>query len=184
MTKLHLFDLDDTLIVGYMSRPDKDFAAVELLPGRYERWAQIRQATGNQMAIVTNQGGVAFGYQGEADVQRKFCTVAAQLNYGELRLYDGSPAPRLFSTGPGVRPGTLTIFVCYYDVRGKFPYNDRTQAHRRKPSPTMIGEAMDVYGTVHMLFVGDRDEDEQAARAAGIKFRWAERFFSVSGGSI
>jgi D-glycero-D-manno-heptose 1,7-bisphosphate phosphatase len=173
----HLFDLDGTLIRSYMDRPDKDFHAVELLPGVAEKWATLREQTGNNLAIITNQAGVAFGYVSEGDVQRKLCAVGAALGYGWIELHDGSDEPQTLDTNARHASGVLRIYVCYGDIRSKDArYQD---ASRRKPSGTMIREAARIEGyTNYILMVGDRPEDEQAARAAGVAFAWAKDFFA------
>src|SRR6476469_321121 len=95
----YAFDLDGTLIRSYMDRPDKDFAAVELLPGVIEKWKYLRWSTGNNLSIVTNQGSVAFGYNTEADVRHKLCAVGAALGYGWIELHDGCAEPLELDTG-------------------------------------------------------------------------------------
>lgn len=173
----HLFDLDGTLIRSYMDRPDKDFDAVELLPGVAERWARLRANTGNNLAIITNQAGVAFGYQTEAQVEQKLATVGAALGYGWVELHDGSDEPRSIVAGGKHVAGVLHIHVCYNDARSSDPrYQD---ASRRKPSGAMLREAFEIDGHTHAaLMVGDRPEDEQAAREAGVAFRWADQYFA------
>lgn len=170
----HMFDLDGTLIESYMDRPDKAFAPVVLLPGVAERWAYLRSETGNNLAIITNQAGVAYGYNSKDDVRRKLCVVGAALGYGWIKLHEGDE-PLTLSTG-AKQPGVLMIFVCY-DKSGP----------RRKPSAGMLDESMRFAGygsgsrpnyTQYVLYVGDRPEDEQAAQNAGVPFQWAERFFN------
>jgi D-glycero-D-manno-heptose 1,7-bisphosphate phosphatase len=57
--------------------------------------------------------------------------------------------------------------------------NPRWQTDWRKPLPGMLVEAMKDAGVApeETLFVGDREEDRQAASAAGCAFRWAKDFF-------
>lgn len=175
----HLFDLDGTICVSYMDREDKAFAPVELLPGVAEKWAHLRQATGNNLAIITNQAGVAFGFVSEADVQRKLCAVGAALGYGWVELHDGSAESVTLDTKAVDVKGVLQIYVCYNDSRSSDPrYQD---ASRRKPSGAMIREAFEIGGyTQFALMVGDRPEDEQADADAGIPFQWAQEFFNAA----
>jgi len=176
----HMFDLDGTLIRSYMDRPDKNFAAVELLPGVAERWAHLRSTTGNNLAIITNQAGVAFGYNSEADVQRKLCAVGAALGYGWIELHDGSAEPIELDTNARKVAGVLRVYVCYTHPKASIEQyrDDVLTSDRRKPSPAMIHEAYQKEGyTQFGLFVGDSSEDEKAARNAGIAFQWAEEFF-------
>lgn len=55
----------------------------------------------------------------------------------------------------------------------------RMEDDRRKPRPGMIQDAMrDFEAEIEeTLYVGDRDEDQAAARAASVDFCWAEEFF-------
>jgi D-glycero-D-manno-heptose 1,7-bisphosphate phosphatase len=174
----YCFDLDGTLITGYTDRPDKDFAAVKLLPGVLEMWNHLHWKTGNSLSIITNQGGVAFGYHSEADVQRKLCAVGAELGYGWIELHDGAGAAIDLDTGLKHNPhGVLQVFVCYGDARSPVPhYRD---ASRRKPSGAMIRESMATQHETQATFVGDRPEDEAAAADAGVTFQWANAFFEA-----
>lgn len=174
----YLFDLDGTIIKKFMDLPDRDFTAVELLPGVLETWRCLRYETGNNLGIISNQGGVAFGYQTEADVIRKFARVARALGYGHIEVHYGAGEPlETFSEGRGGE-GVLAFWVCYADARSPDPrYNDPAQVARRKPSGAMIREAIAWDNDGDPLFVGDRSEDEAAARNAGVPFRWAEEFF-------
>lgn len=183
----HLFDLDGTLIEGYMDRADKDFSVVNLLPNVLTKVKHLKWNTGNNIAIVTNQAGVAFGYNTEEDVQRKLCAVGAALEYGWIELHDGSAEPITLDTGARgeLGRGVLQIYVCYEHPKAKLPqYQENYDApteNRRKPSPNMIREAFEIGGyTQYCLMVGDRPEDEAAAKNAGVPFQWAKDFFNAS----
>lgn len=172
---LYLFDLDGTLISSYMSRPDKNFHAWELLPGRAETLAALRRE-GHTIALVSNQAGVAFGKVSVEDARRKFGDVASSLGFAQIRLNEGGrPAIKRLSWGRSILP----IFVCYADARSRDPRWQRG-AERRKPSGAMIREAMAAHPAAAadgVLYVGDRPEDAQAAADAGVSFAWAEAFF-------
>lgn len=160
---LYLFDLDGTLISSYMDAPGRKYDNWHVLPGRVERLAELR-ARGDTIAIVTNQGAVAFGYVDEQHAWFKIHEAARQC---------------------GLYPDETRTYACFHDVRGKPPYNDRHQAARRKPSGQMIREAMADHGLsadnpqerLQVLFVGDRGEDQEAARRAGVRFQWTRDFF-------
>lgn len=156
---LYLFDLDSTLISGYMDSPDKDFNTWHVLPGRRERLASLLDQ-GDKIAIITNQGGVAFGFVDEQTAWMKIYEAARQC---------------------GLPPDMIRTYACFHDTRGKAPYNDPAQAARRKPSGAMIREAMHDYpeaAALGVLMVGDREEDRQAAKDAGVSFQWSHIFFS------
>lgn len=176
---LYLFDLDGTLISGYMDNPDRNFHAWQLLAGRQEMISRL-VAEGHQIGIVTNQAGVAYGFVSEDDVKNKFRLVGAQLGFATIEICDGGErgAHWLTDCAAPITPRALPIYVCY-DKAGP----------RRKPSGAMIGEAIrdemiDYYNheteefeDVPTLFIGDRPEDAGAARDAGVRFAWAEEFF-------
>lgn len=157
---LYLFDMDGTLIENYMDSPnrDKDYDKVELLPGRRERLHKLWQ-NGNKLGIVTNQGGVAFGYVTHEQAQSKIERVVAML---------GVP---------------MSLHYCFSDRRGKVPWNSPQDADRRKPSGAMILEAMqrhEISMGQQVIMVGDRPEDCDAAENAGVEFEWADDFFAES----
>jgi D-glycero-D-manno-heptose 1,7-bisphosphate phosphatase len=151
-----IFDLDGTLIEGYMDRRDKYFALVRVLPGRREKLATL-QAAGVVIAIATNQGGVAFGFVTESQVQRKLAAVLTAL----------------------ALPTDTHVAVCYSHPKAKVAQYRRDDP-RRKPGGGMIRELSAATGVTlsDVLYVGDRPEDKQAAAAAGVSFRWAEDFFA------
>jgi len=172
---LYLFDLDSTLIAGYMDRPDKAYAPVDLLPGRAERLAQLR-SRGDDVAIISNQGAVAFGFVTEQDVIAKLALVAKALGFASIWLFDGGTHMRIGWEAPA-----LACHVCYSDSRSKnAQYRRPDDVARRKPSGQMIREAMaesPEAASLGVLFVGDREEDYEAAKDAGVPFQWAHVFF-------
>lgn len=158
---LYLFDLDGTLISGYMDNPDRDYHTWQVLPGRSEKLIQLAVA-GHDIAIVTNQGGVAFGFIDEQTAWMKIYEAARRC---------------------GLPPDTIRTYACFHDPRGKPPYNDPKESARRKPSGRMIQEAMydaNIFNPAEVLFVGDRPEDESAAKDARVPFQWADLFFKES----
>lgn len=164
---LYLFDMDDTLISGYMGNADRDYDEWMVLPGRKAALNRLLMR-GDTICIVTNQGGVAFGHVTEEQADRKIEKVLRSLGLFNPR-WDGSPRPP-------------QVYACYSDVRGRAPWNSEEDAARRKPSGAMIREAMSDYpqaAALGVLMVGDRPEDEAAAQDAGVPFQWAYVFFKV-----
>lgn len=159
---LYVFDLDDTLIDGYVKRHPYD--RVEPLPGRVDKLDELLNA-GHDIAIVTNQGGVAFGYNTEDQFHSKIYTA-------------------LFKLGLSI---TTRYAVCFSDWRSNDKrYNKPEDCARRKPSGAMIHEVMRHFGILPqapdtladlVLYVGDRPEDQQAAANADVPFMWAWEFF-------
>jgi histidinol-phosphate phosphatase family protein len=110
---------------------------------------------GWRIVIITNQGGVAFGYLTEAEAH---VTHQAVLDALPVEV-DAS-------------------YLCPHHPRGTVP---RYAKHcpNRKPAPGAILDALERFEArpQDCLFVGDRDTDRQAATAAGVPFRWARNFF-------
>lgn len=168
---LYLFDLDGTLIEAYMDRPEgeRDYAAVVPLPGRIHTISRLRMQ-GHTCCIVTNQGGVAYGFVTEDEADDKLTRVQRL-----FRLHD----PR--QSGDGF---PRVIFACYSHPNGRAPWNDPIDAARRKPSPSMIIEAARLHGfhsPESVTFIGDRPEDEQAAQAAGVAYIGPDGFAEFFG---
>jgi len=162
---LYLFDLDGTLISGYMDNPDKNYDTWEVLPKRKAMLNKLLMR-GDTICIVTNQGGVAFGYVTEDQANAKIDQALRKLGIFNPR-WDGSPRPP-------------QVYACYSDVRGAAPWNDPIDDARRKPSGAMIREAIADYpqaAALGVLMVGDRPEDEASAVDAGVPFQWAHIFF-------
>ena len=158
---LYLFDIDGTVISAYMETRNKRIENWKVLPGRREKLAEL-VAGGHTVALITNQGAVAFGYVTEGAVKAKLSQVRHELGIASCRCY-----------------------VCFADVRATLPqYADPEQAARRKPSGAMLLEAMrDAgVGAADTLMVGDRPEDAQAAANAGVAFQWANDFFGDAEG--
>lgn len=162
---LYLFDLDGTLISGYMDNPDKDYDRWDVLPGRKARLQQLL-LQGNTCCIVTNQGGVAFGHVTEYQADAKIGDAVRRLGLAPVR-----------SDGELKR----IVFACYHHEKGTVePWNNPIAARRRKPNPDMLIEAIWEHADAArfgVLMVGDREEDQQAAQAASIPFQWAHVFF-------
>ena len=154
---LYLFDLDGTLITPYMDNADKAYDVWSVLPGRRERLAALLSA-GHQVAIVTNQAGVAFGFISEADAERKIAQAIKALGL----------------------PTSTPVAVCYAHEKSRDPrYNAPDACARRKPAPGMLLELMAQSGVSadQAVMVGDLGSDEEAARAAGVRFVLADAFF-------
>lgn len=155
---LIMFDLDGTLITSYMDLPDRDYHTWQVLPGRRERLAAL-MAAGHQLGIATNQAGVAFGHVSEAEVHARLRDVVRALG-----LPADTPALACFGH-PNARIGR---------------YRRAEQIRCRKPDGHMLREIMAHYPAAAaegVIYVGDRPDDEGAARDAGALFALAEPFF-------
>lgn len=177
---LYLFDLDGTLITSYMDTAGRDYDNWQLLPGRREKIAYL-VAAGHQIGIITNQGGVAYGFVDEEQVARKLMRIAAGLGFRQIRIQDGASDEddvrwRTTSNEAPISPRTLPIFVSYGAGERHKPSGAMLDEARREAMPDYIGDDGE-FLDVPMLFIGDRPEDLAAALAAGVDFAWAEAFF-------
>lgn len=167
---LIMLDLDGTLIEDALHDLPVDgggtklgrlqhqqFTDARLKPNVYDRLKEFAK-DGDSFAIVTNQGGVALGFHTQAEVYQRIANTVAQLAFFWGRPWSLHVAWMLPS---GYVPG--------------FKGDDG-----RKPARDMLLRAMGAadYKTFEdVVMVGDRDEDEKAAEAAGVTFTPAYQFF-------
>jgi HAD superfamily hydrolase (TIGR01662 family) len=165
-TKLWLFDADGTLrrcTVPGQPCPNKP-GEWELIPEAVE-FLRLINWDEAEMAIVSNQGGVELGYLSgrmAEDLLQDLCDEIA-------------------AAVPGVR-----FADCPYDLCTTADRN----CYDRKPNPGMLAAAMAEYaylyemsedvGKAKTVMVGDRLEDRDAARNAGVRFCWAQELFGIS----
>lgn len=180
--KLFLFDMDGTICRSFLREgaPRDCYDQVELLPNA-RTYVGLLRAAGHHVALVTNQAGVAMGYQQPDQVCLKIATVLRELGIdcGAIR------------TGPGESRDAaglpiLTPRAGLPDAYASFEHPEarldrwRIAGEWRKPGPGMLLEAIrdnPKVGLRHVKFVGDRPEDGQAAANAGVAFEWAHEFF-------
>ena len=86
------------------------------------------------------------------------------------------------------KPGRLTIGAVHSHLRwvarevGASAYRFAISSDRKKPSPSMLVELMREFGVTpaSTIFIGDADNNAQAAAAVGCTFVWAKDFFKVA----
>lgn len=172
--ELLIFDIDGTLA---------DRETGELLPGVLDFFEKHGDAF--DIVFATNQGGVGLRYWMESEgfgEPEKFPTqqdVGIHINTVLTQL------PERFHE-------TVGIYVCYaYQSKNSGNWSPTPEQHRfeedwdpncRKPNAGMLVSAMRGRGLLpsQCLMVGDGDEDEEAAEAAGCHFRHADQFFGRS----
>jgi histidinol-phosphate phosphatase family protein len=152
--RLLLLDRDGTLNRSLGNRPPNHPEEIELLPGVADRLRQFA-AMGWRIVIITNQGGVAFGYM-----------TVAQTHTTHQALLDTLPVE------------VDASYICPHHPDGTDP-RYAIRCPNRKPAPGAILDALERFGArpQDCLFVGDMETDEQAAMAAGVPFMWAPNFF-------
>ena len=156
---LCIFDLDGTLVStksGNTFRKSAD--DWQWIPGRLGKV----QALGNQVNIglATNQGGIAFGYFPFIDLMNEI-----QKAVDEIRTMPAN-----------------AVKVCWTHPKGTIAEYHVEDDPRRKPNPGMLFEVMEEFqfpiNPSRVLFVGDRPEDEEAAKNCGCNFMLADEFFA------
>lgn len=154
-SRLLFLDRDGTLNHSLGNRPPNHPAEVRLMPGVASRLHRCA-AMGWRIVIVTNQGGIAFGYQTEP-----------QAHATHRAVLDALPVE------------VDASYLCPHHPDGTIPHYAIT-CSSRKPSPGAILNALARFGAEPQscLFVGDQDTDRLAAEAAGVPFKWAWEFFS------
>jgi D-glycero-D-manno-heptose 1,7-bisphosphate phosphatase len=129
---------------------------VVVFPEAVERMRRWKQG-GGRIAGVSNQGGIALGLISEARVAAAMLETQRQC----AGLFD-------------------RILWCMHHPDAQNP--EMARCWCRKPSAGAVAEAAhglaerfpgEFYPPYMGLFVGDRPEDEQCARSAGLDFEWA-----------
>lgn len=181
LVMLYLFDMDGTLIRTFLDKGTVlDYDDVEILPGRVEKLRALA-AEGHSVALVTNQGGMAFGYQTSEQVNRKLNKVCQEL---EIFGTDGwSTSAYTLAWTPVDTPGRSTVYASFGHPDATVNrWGGHHAAHPdwRKPGGGMIKHAMAGYGVTpeETVFVGDMESDRKAAEAAGVAYVDAEEFFA------
>lgn len=157
---LYMLDVDGTLIESFLRKgaPREDYDRVEVLPGR-QSWVNQMVDSHRDVgfALISNQGGVAMGYQTEDQVCNKMARVVVELALWRC---------------------PLTVHVAYEHPNATIE-KYRGSNGMRKPGPGMLLEALKAHGVGKQdaLFVGDMETDEQAALTAQVPYRRAEEFF-------
>lgn len=155
--KFIIFDVDGTLVKTKSGETFRKTADDwEMLPGRVEKCDELSEQ-GVLLGIASNQAGVAFPWSKftEAEIRTELTLTSLMID------------------------GCYTGVCCSSPHEKALPEYFNADDPRRKPNGGMIAEGMKHVGVEaeDTLFVGDRDEDEKAAKAAGVAFQWAWQFF-------
>lgn len=155
-----LVDLDGTVRQTKSGRPHpvKSWDQV-IRPGVEARLRAFKERK-YKIVGVTNQGGVAYGYLTEIDVEKIHEHLQEELLPGIFDL----------------------IFYCPYHPKGRVPQY-RLDSNDRKPNPGMAFKARDALGLdlAKSIMVGDMESDREFAANAGIPHYFhPDRFFGLN----
>jgi len=119
----------------------------EIMPGRYDKIWDYKKK-GYKIVAVTNQGGVGLGYMTEAKCKDILKDLDDKLGNPFDHMLYAKAAPH-----------------------ENHPWT--------KPNPGMFHSAAQDHNIdlKKSIMVGDRDTDKEAAKRAGVKFKWAHEFF-------
>jgi HAD superfamily hydrolase (TIGR01662 family) len=160
-----VFDRDQTLVTS--TNPNSKFCTgfeFELMPNR---WGAIHELNKrHRLAIASNQGGVAAGHK---TIKHLY------LEAGFLNGLIGFPLLQLYCPCLESRAENELVII---DGCGHTQHIPSAFHRYRKPRPGMLLKAKELIApeAQFALFVGDRDEDEDAAARAGWSFCWANDF--------
>ncbi len=168
---LYLFDVDNTLIYSYPGRPANTVAEVRFLPGVLSLVRSLVQR-GDDVALVSNQGGIAWGKTTRDEVNAKMVHICHEVGLEGMWLHD-------FIFCPHSRNAPATKdFLCAC----------------RKPNPGMLEWMMVCHGyysperIADVTFIGDADTDAEAARwvlgGRGVRFLWARDWHGWRGSTV
>jgi D-glycero-alpha-D-manno-heptose 1-phosphate guanylyltransferase len=147
VTKLAMFDRDGTINVdvGHLHEPDK----IELIDSTVEKMRYYANDSAWNVAVVSNQAGVAKGLYGINEMR---ATNEAMEQMLEDRF--------------------VRVDAWYYCPHHPEFTGD---CDCRKPAPGMLLRAMRDFDACpdNCVMYGDKDTDRKAAEAAGVKFFWA-----------
>lgn len=172
--KLLLIDLDGTVRqpksgAKFISQPDDQ----ELIFGVEEAIALYSDWT---IVGITNQGGVAAGHKSLDDAiqEQKITIDLTNKIINEIYLcpdFEGLHCIHCGYRGDTGDWGCMEMNPISREELGGF----------RKPDPGMLNLAIDntVRKPREILYVGDREEDQLAAQAAGVQFMWADQWRSL-----
>lgn len=158
MKRLIIFDVDGTLTKTKSGETFRKTADDwEFLPGRLERCKELTEQ-GVALGLASNQGGVCFAWS---------------------KFTEEEIGKEIIRTGIAIG-ATWSCLCCSSPNEKALPKYFNPNDPRRKPNPGMLKEILEASGIAKedALFVGDREEDREAARRAGIDFQWAEDFFA------
>ena len=147
--RLIIFDKDGTIAGGPEGRPPNNLDEQYMLPGVRKKCEDLRRQ-GVRLGVASNQGGVAFGHLTEDQAWDLVEDAAKQIGAEDWTLCPHHPK------------GTIEEYA--------------RECDRRKPAPGMLLDLMEHFDIRRddTLYIGDQEEDYDAAKKAGCNFMWAD----------
>jgi D-glycero-D-manno-heptose 1,7-bisphosphate phosphatase len=142
------------LVENVGGKPPNKLAEQKLIEGVKTKTKALKES-GHVLAVASNQGGVAFGYLTEKDAKQLVKDAAEKI-------------------------GASAYLMCPYHPEGTIGEYVKDSV-LRKPNPGMLQLLMIKFRhTSHQtIYVGDRPEDEKAAKNAGVRFIEASEFWDT-----
>ena len=134
---------------------------------------------GDEVIIVTNQGGIALGYRTVANFIERIAAAKSAIEARGATLVwvsIGLWHPR--ATQGGLKGTEEAIRLMLPLVLGDKSWHLSALPKFRKPSGLMLSTLFDLWD---FTYCGDSDEDEGEAAAAGVPFVRVERFMGGEG---
>ncbi len=170
---LYIFDLDSTLVEAY---------GIAVLPGVAVKLHQLVNE-GHALSVATNQAGPAWRFETAdskyplpSSLGERFQLIAEALPVLARAQWYIAVADARLSLSSGAYEQIIRAFS---EAAGTLAVHLSADLTWRKPAPGMLLAACADYQSpvAHTVFVGDADSDAAAAKAAGIGFVLAARFF-------
>jgi FMN phosphatase YigB (HAD superfamily) len=176
------FDFDGTLVTSWTAEP---------LPGVVSRLHAL--PSGAKTFIASNQAGPVFRavlgdpkYPTVEDVATRIAHGLAALGWRpDLLLVAVHPGKSGERWQEATRNVGKDLFRLLCDALPDLQVFVLVHAEWRKPAPKMLQTALGVFGArpvTDMLYVGDMESDEAAARAAGCRYQDVERWLGGADG--
>ncbi len=182
MKKLLLLDMDGTVRrpksgAKFISSPDDQ----EIIPEAVRKIEEYHQ--GGWLCVgITNQGGVAAGHKTLNDaIAEQAITLALCPQIALIYFCPDFEGEICYS----VEGGEKNTICRYERAHFRHPVEQSELLYRsfRKPGDGMLWLAIDKSGmlAIEVLMVGDRLEDEAAAKSANVPFLWAQNWWAGKG---
>lgn len=171
-------DIDGTVRKGFdeLGRFVNTPEDVELFPRMAQRLLSYKQR-GWRIAGISNQGGIATG-------EVTYEQVLAAMRRTQELSQNAFDVILICRHHPNAHDPELRNCYCRKPKMGALVMAVAAISNRVDPPGQASGQSFEIYPPDLALMVGDRPEDEQCAKNAGVQFMWAKNWralpFSIS----